>query len=1122
MDLHQLNTIAAYSYKLFIRSLLFKIFLFVSSCAILFFQMYYQSSLLGRSISGMFSLDSFIPFMNFYLLVLLQTVAIIFLSVNVLSTKKGLDTVEVFYCRSESNTEYVWGICLGIIRAYFVTAIVFAIISGVIQSFFSLTHFDVLLYIFYLLLFFLPSLVFVLGFFVFLSTLLRNSVLAVLLFLFLGLGAFCMDGIRYGIFDVLALKLPNTFSEIVGFPNMHEYVLQRMCWLFLGLGFIHLTTISFDRIPNNPKRKQKLLVIILLLGTGVFAGVFFSLIRYERCSERQRFASIYDKYSRVEKAAMLKQDIRYKQKGAEMNVSTSILLQNQTGRVLDSIILYLNPALEIISLKSEDRKISFGREGQVVRVNEALAPGDSIGLQIMYGGKINENVCYLDVVDKEIMDPDMNSQRPFYFGKNYCFLSSDFTLLLPEVLWYPTTCPPVNPSSPYNVSKDYVHFTLDVSNLGNKTVISQGEKTRERGRVLFHNLFKMPGLSLCIGDYETKSMTVDSVTYTLNLFREHVSVLDWFTNIDSCFLAGYLKNYMDDKENKLNRAYPFKQLIITESPVSFASYFRNENDRTEFVQPELVFLPEKGVGIRAKKGKLSRQRFTKLLDKYFFDYHSDDSRIFENVFASLWKKEVNFASYFYKEYAYDKYSTPNNPYCLASQFLPNTFMASDKYPCMNVIAHIAQRGKRMEELNDYAYTRDALSYLASNSLNDALSDKELPASVLFKILALKSRQFTNIASAICGMPNDTIISFVGSYMDEYKFEKCDFAHFQGRFAMHFEVDLTDGLEFWFNQRGLPDLIVRDCSVRPIRSLGQGDGGYPLYVQFKVYNNSDADGVISVESVKGNAASMFMVSVESVSSNSDFSFNRHYYIKAGTGLDVAFVLTSATRLAINTNLSNNIPAELLFGADMNADVADYTEYVHPVGREEFYGKTNEIIVDNRDSGFKVVHSYWPKLKDLFVENDGNYPKYKSEVVVAQPSKTWAEYISHDAYGEVVKSAICCEAGSGGSRLEWHTNIKRGGTYELFIYLPNFVFIQDGKASAVDQNRAIEQEYLISCENNKEIRLEKNIADQKGWISLGKYNYSSGPHHIFLTNRGRSKQTIVGDAVKWVYQEDNRLN
>ena len=173
-------------------------------------------------------------------------------------------------------------------------------------------------------------------------------------------------------------------------------------------------------------------------------------------------------------------------------------------------------------------------------------------------------------------------------------------------------------------------------------------------------------------------------------------------------------------------------------------------------------------------------------------------------------------------------------------------------------------------------------------------------------------------------------------MDEYKFEKCDFAHFQGRFAMHFEVDLTDGLEFWFNQRGLPDLIVRDCSVRPIRSLGQGDGGYPLYVQFKVYNNSDADGVISVESVKGNAASMFMVSVESVSSNSDFSFNRHYYIKAGTGLDVAFVLTSATRLAINTNLSNNIPAELLFGADMNADVADYTEscllYTSPSPRD----------------------------------------------------------------------------------------------------------------------------------------------------------------------------------------------
>ena len=1118
MNLYRLNIVTTYSCKLLTRSILFRIFLFVSCCFILFFQLYYQSSLFGRNMSGMFSLDSFIPFMNFYLLVLFQTIAIIFLSVNVLNRKNGLDTADTFYCRSESNTEYVWGMCLGIIRAFLLTAVGFAIISGVIQSFFSLTHLNILLYIFYLLLFFLPSLVFALGFFVFLSVLLRNSILTVLLFLLLGLGVFCIEGTRYGVFDFLALKLPNTFSEVMGFPNMSEYVLQRVCWLFLGLGFIHLTTIFFDRIPNNPKRKRKILGSILLLGIGVFTGAAFCLMRCKISSERQQFARVYDKYSRMENVTMLEQNIQYKQEGIKMDILTSLFVQNQTGQVLDSFILYLNPALEVVSLKSDGRDVAFEREGQVIRVQKNLAPNDSIGLQLKYGGKINGNVCYLDVPGKDIEDPGMNGRFPFYFGKNYYFLNADFTLLIPEVLWYPVAHPPVNPSSPYSVPRDYVRFTLDVINPGNRTVISQGEETRGEDHVLFRNSSKMQGISLCMGDYKTTSMTVDSVTYTLNLFKKHISILDWLSNIDSCFLASCLRNYMDEKENELNRVYPFERLILTEVPVSFASYIRNGNDKTEFVQPELVFLPEKGVGIRAKKGKLSSRGFTALLDKYFFDYHSKELGMFENVFGSLWKKEVNFASYFYKEYDYDNYLTPHNPYRLSSLFLPHTFMVSDEYPCMNIIAHLALRGKGMDELNDYAYTRDALNYLSSNSLSDALSDKGLAAPVLFKILALKSRQFINMASAVCGVPNDSVISFVGSYMDKHKFENCSFSHFCKHFNRRFQVELADYLELWFNQRGLPNLIVRDCFVRLIRSSGESGSGNPLYVQFKVYNDSDVDGVVSVEAVKGNAASMFMIFAEAVSNDPNFSFNRHYYVKAGTGLDVAFVLTASTRLVINTNLSNNIPVSLSFHEDMNADVMDYSEYIHTVNREEFYGNTDEVLVDNRDTSFNMIHPYWPKLKDLFVEDNGNYPKYKSEIVVVQPPKAWVEYISYDAYGDVVKSAVCCEAGSGGSRIEWYASIEKEGTYELFVHIPNIVFIQDGKASVSDQSRVIEQEYLISCENGKEIRLEKNIAGQKGWLSLGKYNYSSGLHHIFLTNKGRSKQSIVGDAVKWVYRED----
>ena len=1117
MNQYKLNVIIAHSCKLLRRDILFKIFLFVSFFSILFFQLYCQSSFFGKSMAGMFSLDSFIPFMNFYLLVICQTITIIFLSVKLLNVLKEFDTVDVFYCRPESNMEYVWGISLSVIRTFLIVSVGLSCLSAIIQIFFSLTHVNVSLYIFYMLFFFLPSLVFTLGLVSFLFVWLRNRMLTIMLsILLLGGGVFGIGGEAYGVFDILAFKLPNTFSEITGFADVLGYVLQRACWLLVGFGFIQLAAILFDRIPNSSKHGRKVTMAIFLFSAGIFAGYFYYEINSNRSLERRYYTMLYDKYSEKEKVVMLKQAIKYEQKGEEMEVITDMLVQNQTGHLVDSITLFLNPALEIVWLECGSQKIPFKREGQVIRIPRKMKPNDTTRLFLNYRGKIDENICYLDIPQKIVEDRWTNSLLPFYFGKRYCFLHPDFTLLLPEVLWYPVTYPFINRESSYNVPKDCAYFTLKVCNQGNKTVISQGEKVQGNGYVLFNNTCKVPGISLCIGNYQTKTITVDSITYSLNLFKRHAPVFDWFTNIDSCFLANSLRTYLQDIEDRLGGEYFFKRLAVVETPISFASYFRNECDRTEFVQPELVFVREKGVGLQAGKRKLSSQIFTKFLDKYFFNYNLDDSGMFENMIYSLGRKNaINFAVYFYKEYDYGKYAAPNNPYRLSSLFLSNTYMESEEYPCMNMIINIARRGVKMEELNDYAYTRDALSYLSSESLQGALNDKELSSLVLFKILTLKSRQFINMVSAICNVPNDTIVSFIDDYMNCYQFDKCHFLHFNQMFTEHFQIELTDYLDAWYNQRGVPDLIVREHTVCPIRNLGKRGNGYPQYVRFKVYNNSDVDGVISVKSAEGNTASMFMISVDAVVSDPDFSFNRHYYVKARTGLEVAFVSTSGSRLAINTNLANNIPAMLSFSEDINDEFIDCSEYVRSIAPKDFYEREDEVIADNRDSSFRIVQSYWPKLKDRFSENNLNYPKYKSESVVVQPPKAWVEYISYDAYGEIVKSAVCCAAGNGNSRMEWHADIKKEGVYEVFVYIPNIVFIQNRKVSISNQNLGLEQEYLITCENGRECVLKKDIAALRGWISLGKYDYSFGRYRIALTNRGQANQTIVGDAVKWVY-------
>ena len=40
---------------------------------------------------------------------------------------------------------------------------------------------------------------------------------------------------------------------------------------------------------------------------------------------------------------------------------------------------------------------------------------------------------------------------------------------------------------------------------------------------------------------------------------------------------------------------PFQQFVLAETPIQFASYIRNWKGYTEYVMPEIVFIPEKAV-----------------------------------------------------------------------------------------------------------------------------------------------------------------------------------------------------------------------------------------------------------------------------------------------------------------------------------------------------------------------------------------------------------------------------------------------------------------------------------------------------------------------------------------------
>ena len=100
-------------------------------------------------------------------------------------------------------------------------------------------------------------------------------------------------------------------------------------------------------------------------------------------------------------------------------------------------------------------------------------------------------------------------------------MGDKYTLLTPECLWYPVAVSPVNLSFLHATGKDFTDFRLRVFDPSRRSVVSQGERIREGDSVRFYNWQRLQGVTLCMGNFESRSVRVDSVMFELYSFKGH-------------------------------------------------------------------------------------------------------------------------------------------------------------------------------------------------------------------------------------------------------------------------------------------------------------------------------------------------------------------------------------------------------------------------------------------------------------------------------------------------------------------------------------------------------------------------------------------------------------------------
>ena len=1021
MNLHNIQILARYESKLLRRSWLFKLFALLSLALITYLQIFTQSNLFFYQ-WDMITLSSSIPFVNVYIYNIVQSIIAVFLAGDFLKKDRKLDTTEVLYVRPLSNADYIVGKTWGSISVVVGLNLFALCIAAFIHLFASDSPFNLWPYFFYLFTLAIPSLIFILGVsFVLMSIIQNQAVTLVLLLGYIGSTLFYCGNVTHGAFDFFALALPNIFSDITGHPALSSYLIHRISYLIFGIGLIATTIALVKRIPQQPKTKTLLHTLSVIF---ILIGISFNILYINRYSSnnttRALYANVYQKYNEQPKAYLLAENIIYSQEKDKLTVTADMTVQNCSQQPITSIIIYLNPNLVISKITSQGEQLSFERDAQVAIIKKNLQPNEICQLTINYEGSIDENICYLDIEDEEYHNTQ--SENSFLcFGKKYAFVDNDYTLLTPETIWYPTTIPSTNPTSFYDIQKNFTNFSLKVINPQQKIVLSQGESTQQGDTIIFKNEHKLHAISLAIGNYVKKAVMVDSVSFELYHFPGNDYFTQEFTNITDT-IAFIIQEAKERFEISKNRIYPFKKFVIAETPISFTGYIRTWKGYSEFVQPEFVFIPEKATTLNANF-KIEKERFRNWgqrrnnneTDEQEIEFRTlsnfiNRTLLSESGFEESGHQLTNQLTRLFQPSSrgFGEWENKLNKFDLSALYFNfSNFISSSDYPIIDILFNTLQ--KQEENNNSQRWrrwstgitnTNEASIFLKGNSFEQASSDHSLSPEVFYEMMKLKGVYLRNYITSQISI--EEFNDFINEFTKKYQFTEVSLTTLSDELQQKFNINLMNFLTDWYKGKQIPLFITRDVHANKVVV----DNRTKYIVQFKIHNPTSTDGIISIDVEEMQPRGMGGMGGGMWGGNRNQQAERkpliHYIIPSNSYKEIRLLCENSPRsLSINTNIAQNLPSDMIYNfGRIESTTQDITTGIFDTDSSLFTSNPQDIIVDNENKGFQIIESNQKKvLQSLFKKEDEG--KYKALNNWQAPTR-WTATISTDFYGDYINS------------------------------------------------------------------------------------------------------------------------
>lgn len=1110
ISIKNILTISKYEAKVLWRNWFFKIIALAGLFFVTMFNLGVYSEAFNEPRWSVLANSAFMPYSVMVMISIPQAAAVIFLATGLIKKDKKIDTNEVFLVRAITNLDYVLGKALALFKLFFLLNFVLILIPVVVNLTSPYTTFDPIAFVMYPLMVSIPSIVFTAGIAFLLVTLLKNQPITIVLLL----GVAGVQLIYYfdqfsNILDFMAFRLPLLTSEIAGFVNMEAAIWQRSFYFITGIAFLFLTAFFLDRLSSHKiARMTTGLIGVALLTLSSY--IMFNLwnLRQDPILLRQVMVTENGKWADEPNVDIISNYIQLELIDEEISSTADIIVKNNTNKGLDKIYFTLNPGLVIDELTINDKLVEINRNLQILSVDSGfgIAPGQEMTVQIKYHGSIIESVAHLEVSQERY--ESANDYFMYSLQKKYAFLQSDYVLLTKDVLWYPDTQIGFSRESPNKERSSFIDFHLDVKVIDGLVPISQGESKVIDNVYSFRPEYALPQISLVIGVYEKKEITVDSITYEVYHYPKNdyfITQLNELTDTLSYLITDIVNEYEDGQK----LAYPFKRMQFVETPIQFTAYNKIYESHQAFLQPETIFLPEQGGNIRQfdfrrqlrDMKRQAREENQELSDK------QKQANVFNDLVKKVFTKQIG------SNWVLEGRDEDEPDYSLFPNYYAyNSGIVSREWALLNrSIATYLRNDKQTQ--NDYSRNLNGISFteecniLMSESTITEILTEETKFSKIKKSVSLKGKYLFSYLGQLIG--EEVFKDFLYNWINTHQHQLSSYKEFKLAILAQFDIDIDPIIKKVYSETSQPAFEV--VNLQKYEVLDGDRKRYQVIIDVK--NSGDNDGVIEVKfNAEDDSDNSWRRVNEAVKEE---SAARLSVIRQGETKQLGFILDEKpNECTINTIVSRNIPSTIytsmgtlakkngggtLFEGErlLNNEVDDYVD---------------EVIVDNEDPGFSTFSPIQPTYLRAYLDSRSPSDKKYYGIWFRSYSK-WLATTGSYYYGSVIRSAHFTRAGNGDKSTTWTPEFKEEGFYDIYVFMrgknQNQFQGNDG------DNKQYNYHYIINHGDGKD-DIKYNISNaEPGWNYLGSYYFNQTGGNVMLTDECELR-TVYADAIKWVKQ------